>query len=880
MTGTSGALIRSQAHLLRKDLLQLLDHSQEVALTLLLAPAGSGKSTLLRDWQQGRPGLRTAMLSLNAGDADPVRFFRRLGATLRQAAPQFDTAFYNHLSAQIELPAFTVAEALEQALEQALAQGPGLTLIIDDFQYATAPLVQAVFSQLLSRLPAQVHMILASRQHPDFSLGRLKLDNALLQIDSHDLRLDAGHVAHLAAAMQLNHLDESALGQLLQLTQGWMAGLKMALLAQAPGKDHPLHSFSGRQPELMDYFAHEVLRDLPEGLHDFMLASAILEHFDVSLCDTVLGRQDSAWQIEAIQARGLFLLENPEAPGWYRYHPLLQDCLVQTLKKQNQDRVCGLHKATAKTLLQRREIDMALDHAQQCSKLFFLPILGDCCALWLRQGDFAAIIRWVEPLPEAQVVESSELIFPLIGALIFSRRFNQARYYLDAFKHSGISHEPGSNEDSMPRFLEVLLRLFQNDSDFQLRPDQARALASCRHNDIRAFGLAVIAYDHLLHAQFNEAMRHAQQAKEVLGQLGYEYLESYADLILILCDRHCGHLIPATQRSEAFALRFGQQRQNPAWINASIAHAVVRYEQNRLEETRQLCEELIPMVSSACATEVIAYTYLTLARLLDIGGEYRRANRLLQQLHGILKLGNYRRLSGHLALEEVLLGLRHAQAELLLRTANQHQLEERLSEQQWQAGQAYDEGRERYGLATALYLRSKGDLNQALSLLELLAEAARRGGVGAREVVIMANIAVVKQLQGHGTAALEIVQRLISGHGLAGINRVVFDEAPGLGPLLAKAIQQQQLLLPDFYVQLFQNVLHPQALPPLHPSAPVPLSLTEKELEILALLREGLSNQDISQRTGIALSTTKWHMKNIFAKLGVSNRTAAILRLN
>ncbi len=143
----------------------------------------------------------------------------------------------------------------------------------------------------------------------------------------------------------------------------------------------------------------------------------------------------------------------------------------------------------------------------------------------------------------------------------------------------------------------------------------------------------------------------------------------------------------------------------------------------------------------------------------------------------------------------------------------------------------------------------------------------------------LANLAVLQQLRGDPCQAVHILYRLIDSHGLASLNRIAYDEAPGLAALVQRAIEQQQLLLPESYLQLFQDVLQPPATPAPPPAAPVPLSLTGKELEILALLREGLSNQDISQRTGIALSTTKWHLKNIFAKLGVSNRTAAILRL-
>lgn len=114
MTAKSGT--GPSARLRRDELLHLLDRSADFTLTLLMAPAGFGKSTLLQQWQQHRPDLRSALVTLDASDADPVRFFRRMGGALRRAVPGFDPLAYNPISAEIALPPAAVADALEQAL--------------------------------------------------------------------------------------------------------------------------------------------------------------------------------------------------------------------------------------------------------------------------------------------------------------------------------------------------------------------------------------------------------------------------------------------------------------------------------------------------------------------------------------------------------------------------------------------------------------------------------------------------------------------------------------------------------------------------------------------------------------------------------------------
>lgn len=856
----------------RPELLSLLDRSGDYALTLLLAPPGFGKSTLLQQWRRQLPERCVVVMVLDPRDADPVHFFAHLTDTLREIVPDFDTVSYTPLGADIHLPAHSVSESLLQAFE---AVDDELFIILDDFQLASHQLVQDAFSSLLEYLPAHVHFILATRVYPDFSLSRLKLADRLLLIDGHDMRLTPAQVTELAVEMGIGVPDDSHINQLLQQTEGWMAGVKIALLACARAGDSALSAFSGSQPELVDYFAHVVLRGLSEDQRDFLLYSSLFERFDAALCDAVLMREDSARLIDRLMTQGLFLHMIEQRPGWFRYHPLFQDFLRNRLTIEQPDRLCALHETAAREWLLLGEDEMALNHSGQTKRPgFFHEILRTSCNRWSRKGDCSSIIRWLDPLPDDAILSDRDLSISLISALILSRRFNQARYYLDALPQKTDNQ---TIDESTQLFLELMLQLFQHDTDFRLNTDQAILIRSSQNHDIRAFSLAILAYHYLLHGDFINALQYAEQGKVVLKQLGYGYLSSYADLILILCHRNTGRMFEAMQNAEN---NYQQQRHHPhtpTWINAATAAAVVRYEQNRTQDALNLLEELVPVVSSSCATEIIACTYLTLSRLLSLRHENARAARLLSQLKRILQLGNYDRFMSQVVYEELRQAHAENDREAMDRIAEAYQLQERLVSGTWRRSRAYDEGWERYGLATALWLCTHQRFEEAEHILEIILGALKKSGANSRAVVVEANLVLTRHLMSDDNVALHRLKKLIDHYSIICINRTVFDEAPGLGGFLKRCHEVGNLPLPAIYVEMFSDLLQDSTTAMAEVREDSAL-LTAKEQEVLQLLRNGLSNNEISVQIGVALSTTKWHLKNIFAKLGVSNRMAAILQ--
>ncbi|UVE19074.1 LuxR C-terminal-related transcriptional regulator [Pseudomonas sp. LS44] len=856
---------------IRDDLLELLDRSEDFPLTLIMAPAGSGKSTLLAHWLSRPRRRRTLYYTLQARDNEPLRFFRRLLEAIRTKVADFDLSWFNPLGAEIAHSPVVMGEYLAEALGR--VEG-GLCLVFDDFQHLDAPLILEVLAAALRGLPPSVRVVISSRNHPGFSLSRFKLDNALLCIEQHDLRLSAAQIQALNADLGGPALSEGYVADLLAMTEGWVAGVKVALLAYARFGTGALERFDGTQPEIVDYFGHVVLEQLTPVLRDFFLGSAIFEKFNGELCDRVFQRQGSALLLEDLAARQLFMLPVDGQPGWFRYHALLHDFLGSRLAIEGRQRLAELHCRAAGYYQEQGDHEQALQHARRSGEpALWQDMLECCCEQWVRNGQFGEVLKWVAPLPETQLLGSGRMLQALIAALILSRRFHQARYYLELLD-AGLAS--AAIEPASLQYLVLNLELFQHDKDFRLAPDWEQLLEPGVAPGTRARVLTVIAYHHLLGGRLDQSIRFAVRAKVLLVQTGHVFLESYADLIIALCNNNACRATVARKDVRSDYER--TESSSPAWVNRATGMVVVLYEQSQFAAAQQLCEDLIARVNSSSATEAIATVYLTLARLLHRRKLQMRAERLLEQLAGILQLGNYERFASQLVqerLRQAYVSGNHRQLESL---ARHYQLDRRLEEGHWDRLREHDECWERYGLAVVYWLLARGAQVRAGRILKVLAASLRQSEMRARALIVDANLLVLGSQGQDRQAQLAELAQLVEEYGLLNITCSVFDEAPGFGALVAALVQSGRLALPERYRQFYAEFCAPEA-PPLSETADLSSLLTGKEAQILDYLLQGLSNTEISARSGTALSTTKWHLKNIYAKLEVTNRTEAILRV-
>jgi LuxR family maltose regulon positive regulatory protein len=317
--------------LARARLLERLDRGMARELTLVCAPAGFGKTSLLGDW--ARHSRRTvAWLSLDAGDDDPVRFWRYVAAALDGAG----IAVGERLAPLLRGPQPASLEAVVTAIVNQLAARPRETaLVLDDYHLVQAQSVHRSLGFLLEHLPASLRLVLASRADPPLPLARLRARGQLAELRAADLRFTKEEAAALLQQTAGLHLPAGSVAALAARTEGWVAGLQLAGLSL---QGHPdpaefVAAFSGSHRYVLDYLAEEVLDRQPEPLRGFLLETSVLDRLSGPLCDAVTGRGDGQRLLEQAERANLFLIPLDGQRRWWRFHHLFADLLRARLQQ-------------------------------------------------------------------------------------------------------------------------------------------------------------------------------------------------------------------------------------------------------------------------------------------------------------------------------------------------------------------------------------------------------------------------------------------------------------------------------------------------------------------------------------------------------------------
>jgi LuxR family maltose regulon positive regulatory protein len=856
----------SPGEVIREDLLNLLAQSESVPLTLLLAPPGSGKSTLLKHWQQ-RPGNYAKVYVPHAlREAQPDLFLHRLTEAVTARFASFDHAWRERLDKGKANSPLALGEELARALERLEER---VCLIFDDYQHNTVPDLLLIMTALLEHLPQSVRVVIASSQQPDLPLSRLRLENRLLHIDRQALRFSVQEIKAFNLLLGAGVLEDETARALQEITEGWVTGVKVALQSRARQTGQTAVRFNGDQPQIAEYFAQVVLQSLSPACRDFLMCTALFERFNGEACDQMLQRSGSALLLEHLAGQQVFMLPIDQHPGWFRYQTLFREFLLHRLAIEQPECIGLLNGRAARYFLTRDDPEHALRHARGSGdNVLFRDVLAICCARWACTGHVSRILEWLSAMPDDELLQDKRLLVPLIDALILSRRFHQAGYYLDQAAQTEI-------DPACLHCLKLTLQLFQLDREFTLEPGWQALLEPQVAIEVRARMLIINAYHHLLGGRLAASLRFASQAKELLAQSGWVFLESYADLIIALCQRNAGQV---SQARKVVCMDFQRtDSASPAWVNRATAMVVALNEQNQLDAAQELCEKLLSRINASSATEAIATVYIILSRLLHRGQSPERASRLLEQLSSILQLGNYARFAAQVIQEQLRQAFLSGRVLLMDDLARRHRLDGLLAEGYWEVAKEYDESWERLGLAAVYWLVAKGGHGRALRVLSVLAKSLRQSEMRGRALIVDANLLVLNAQNLDKNAQREALLRLVEEYGVANITRSVFDEAPGFGEGVFGLMRSGMLDIPERYQQLYAEFLAPDQ-PAQRLSAPGFASLlTDKEVEIFECLLRGLSNTQISTHTGIALTTTKWHLKNIYSKLNVANRTEAIL---
>ncbi|WP_343073271.1 LuxR C-terminal-related transcriptional regulator [Pyxidicoccus fallax] len=873
----------------RGEALRKMDSGVGGKLVLVTAPLGWGKTTLLTQWyREARVPHPLAWLSLDELDNAPERFFSYLVGAIRRAAPDFDAYIASQLDAQVELP---LDHATSVVLRSLWNLGRELVVVLDDFHVLRERALVKAFSYLLDHSPPHVHWVVASRNLPELDLAKLKLTEQLVTLDSRDLSMDGEAIRELGQRLCEAELALEDVEYLRSHTEGWVAGVKLALLSagEHAGVSDALRKAVGSNRDVARYLADAVLREQSPEVHEFLVLSSVVDHLNGDLCNALLGITHGPALLANLERAQLFIQPLDTQHQWYRYHALFLDFLRTQLACDFGDRIPQLHRVASAWFAEHGQPEEALKHAfASGDRSWCLELLARCVEAWMREGEMALVLQWTAKLTPEEVIRTPALCVANIACLILSRRLTQASSMLeDARQRLAAGQvESGPERERLSRQLGhlTLFHAVLSDSAAGAGPE-LEAWAGFEELDVFLAGvlLAAKAYHALRMSRFDAMRRLALSARETLHGLNSPFITCYTDVLVALADRAQGNMKDAAERCEAAFERASLGRRNPVWVNAATALANTRYEQNRLDEAEALCIEALPLLQQAQAFETFTTAYFVLVRIKSIRGKYAEAWQLLDYLHSVLEVSHQTRFLAHVCGEKIRLCLLEQAPARMKAVAQEFGLGERMRRGEWSERRVYDETWEQLGLAQAWVLMAKGRHGKAHSLLETLRASAHDVGYVSRESALLAAIAVCHWRAGDSAAAFAALNRGIALVQRFGFNRSVFDETPGLQEVIVAAASQRKLShgLPSRYAARFQDVLSVGADGPPElveaPSAPLE-PLTERELQMLKLLAQGLSNQEISERSNVALSTTKWHLRNVFAKLDVTTRTAAIVK--
>ncbi len=873
----------------RGRLNERLQRGGAAKLTLVSAPPGFGKTTAVVAWLQSHPnGLRAvAWLSLGETDNQPAIFWAHVIAALQEAvarigAPPLD----------IPEPGDQADDRIPGAIVNALAaMGQSLELVFDDYHVVEQPAVHTGVAFLLEHLPPNVHVVMTTRADPQLPLARLRAQGELVEIRAADLRFTTDEIAaYLNGAMGLglSSADVAALGD---RTEGWIAALQLAALSIEGREDVAsfIAGFAGNDRYVFDYLVEEVLQRQPETIRQFLLETCFLGRLSGPLCDAVTGLGGSRQMLEALDRANLFLIPLDDRREWYRYHHLFADVLETQLDAAGRDRLRLLRRRASDWYEAHGERAEAIRHALAAEDFERAAELIELAAFGMQRMRQELTIRaWMRALPYAVVRTRPVLGIALAGVLASLGEFEGLEERLRDIErgHAAIAAAGGSvangivvaDRTQLPRvpgLVEVYraaLGQARGDLSAGIRhAERVRELAPADDHLARAAAASLLGIAYWREGKLEQARAAWTEGRDGLMRAGHIADTLGVSIALGDINLALGRLREAAHIFE-HALQVSATERGPVLRGTADMHAglaMVLRERNELEAARQQLLTSAELGESAGLPQNLYRWRVADALLRQDLSDPDGARSTIEEAVGFYDADFFPHIRPVAA----------TRARILIA---QGRLDEAA---RWQrdAGLGADDAlsylRE-YAHVTLARLQLAEDLkggrragSRALPLLHRLLEAAEGGGRNGSVIEISILLALASRPNGIDEA-LAHLGRALSLAAPEGYVRVFVNEGPPMEALLKAAVKRQ--IVADYANRLLSAFGAPARKPKMHPD--LIEALSERELDVLRLLGSDLGGPEIARELAISENTMRTHTKNIYEKLGVNSRRAAVSR--
>jgi LuxR family maltose regulon positive regulatory protein len=849
---------------LRARLIERLNEGLHRKLTLISAPAGFGKTTLVSEWA-GATRRPTAWLSLDEGDNDPPRFLTYLVATLRTIAPNIGSG----VLALLQSPQSPSPESILTALLNEIITIPdNFVLVLDDYHVLDSKPIDSALTFLLEHLPPQMHLVIATREDPQLPLARLRARDQLTELRVADLRFTPSEAAgFLNQVMGLN-LSAEDIAALETRTEGWIVGLQLAAISMQGHQDTTsfIKSFTGSHHFVLDYLAEEVLHQQPESVQTFLLHTSILERLCGSLCDAILLDSSASGQqtLEYLEHANLFIIPLDSARRWYRYHHLFADLLRQRLQQSSAESHLNELHVRASQWYEDNGLDLeAFHHAAAANDIDHAAHLVEEKGMPIHSRlALAPVLNWMASLPKAVLDARPSLWATYAALLLVAGQSTGVEEKLQAAEAAMQNIPPDQQSRNLIGRIaaaRATLAVSQYQPETMIVQAQ-RALEYLNPTSLafRTTAYWAMGFAHQLQGDRAAAGRAYGEALAISEVSGNAFFMILAATGLGAVQELQNQLYLAAETYRYVLQLFGEHPQpNAAEVHIGLAR--IFYEWNDLEAAEQHGRqslELARQYDSVIDRYIISEVFLARVKLAQ--GDVSGASTILAQANQLVRQHNFVLRMPEVAAAQVLTLLHQGDLAGAQHLAETHDLP----------------------MSQARVYLAQGDTSAALAALESVYQQMEAKGWEDERLKVMVLQALVLHAHGEQDKALGRIGDALTLAAPGGFIRLFIDEGAPMAQLLSDAAAQG--LMPDYVHKLlaaFDAEEQRQGdKPPLLSAQPLIEPLSQRELELLRLIAQGLSNHEISERLFLALDTVKGHNRRIYGKLQVQRRTEAVAR--
>lgn len=864
----------------RKRLLEKLDQGLSSKLILISAAAGFGKTTLLGEWVQ-QAKLSVGWLSLDERDNDPARFWLYFVTALQQSIPHLGEATLATLLSPDPLPfeAFLIP-----LLNEFTQLQTNLIFVLDDYHLITANVIHDALNFVLDHLPSQVHLAIATRTQPPLSLGKLRVRAQLTELVEDDLRFTDEEAALFFQQSQLEALAESQIATLQTKTEGWIAGLQLAMLSlkDVANAASLIDSFQGNQQYVLDYLVEEVLERQAQMFQSFLLRTSILEQMCDSLCAAVIEDEatNGAITLEQLERQNLFVVPLDHDRIWYRYHHLFAKTLRHILHRTEPDRLSDYHQRAAQWYEQQGLIAEAIQHALWGQSFEYAAHLIEQEIQTSENSRFDAVVlrQALDKLPAQLTDRRPWLLVAKAWVGFTSSQFAEAIAAIQTLERC-LKEHPSTTENTDQLWgLVIALKGMQarqqgNTAESTECLEKALKLLPQDHSWLRSLILLNLGVTYFVADNYEAAKQLLPEVSRI-GKARGTADPAIAGLYLqaqFLALR--GQLDKATSLCQQ-GLELAIERHwlaTYAGVLVEVALADLLREQNQLDAAAQHLSQSIDRATENRQPGLMM-GYITLARVRQAQGDFQGAWAAIQAAERCQPW-----------LWSTILSVEACKARLYLAEGN---LEGAIA---WVESSGLSiEGNLHYSrieqfpgaseldyLTYARILLAEGRLQDVLRLLTRIQEFAHAGGRTIRVMEALLLQALFLQAQGDLERSLEALNQALSFPRQGHYIRLFLDEGKPMAELLQLAASKK--IHPDETKRLLR-IFNSVKENPTVTNQPLIEPLSDRELEVLQYLATGRSNQAIADQLFVSLAAVKWHARNIYGKLEVNNRTQAVAR--